>query len=158
MADKLKHCFKERRGTTLLEVILVIVLLGILTSITYPKMGGNRDHFLLDATARALAVNIREAQSHAVTVSQKTMIGFYCNLNLYYVELSGEKEWIFLPRGITISDNNFPKFHGLKRLSFTNTGAPNRGGHVGFQNERGDRLYVIVTPATGRVRIGSEAP
>ncbi|GEM_PF-454701 len=153
---KVKMYISQKRGTSLLEVMLVIVLLGILTSIVYPKMGGNREYYMLESTARNLAVHMRRAQSHAITASQRTQVAFFTNF--YYVELSGEREWITIPEKINIVYNNFPEQFNIRTLSFNNLGAPNKGGRIAFENEKGDRLYVIVTPVTGRVRIGSEAP
>ena len=146
------------KGYVLVEVMLIIVMLGILAAVAFPRIGGSKEQHLLEATARTLMVNIRQVQGHAITESYRSEILFSHHHNSYYVELSGEGEWVTLPGKISMFYNNFPEVNHRQTLSFNYLGAPNRGGRVGFKNERGDKLYVIVTPVTGRVRMGSDPP
>ena len=154
-----KGCpFRLMNGVSLLELLVVISLLGILALIVFPAAGMGKDYYLLETTARSLAVNMRLAQSHAVTTNQATFLVFYRFSNRYYVELSGKKEWINIPEEIYICAINFPKAGGWETLRFNSLGTPNRGGHIGLENRRGDKLYVIITPVTGRVRISKSPP
>ncbi|PKM83636.1 MAG: hypothetical protein CVU88_01965 [Firmicutes bacterium HGW-Firmicutes-13] len=148
----------RRKGASLFEILLILALLCLLTSMAYPKIGGNREYLQLESAARSLALDMRLAQSHAVTTNSATRLVFYRFSNLYYVELSSKREWVSIPEEINIAFINFPKIGGRETLSFNFLGTPNQGGHVGLQNENGDTLYVIITPVTGRVRIGKEAP
>ncbi len=148
----------NRKGFSLIEVLLVLTLLGILTAVAIPGMGMAVEHYLLDTTARKIAANMRLAQSHAITTNHFTRIIFYRFSNLYLVDLSGDREWIEIPEEIHICAINFPKTGGWETLTFNSLGTPNRGGHVGLENRRGDKLYVIITPVTGRVRISKTPP
>lgn len=141
-----------------MEILLVIAIMGILASIIYPKIGGSRQYYLLETTARKLAADMRRAQSHGVTTNSTSRVVFYRFSNLYRLELSGKREWVAIPEELNIAYINFPKAGGRETLTFNYLGAPNRGGHVGLQNETDDVFYVIITPVTGRVRIGKEAP
>lgn len=145
-------------GVSLMELLVVISLLGIIALIAFPAVGMGMDYYLLETTARSLAVNMRLAQSHAVTTNHVTYLVFFRMSNLYYVELSGNKEWVDIPEEIRICAINFPRTGGWETLSFNSIGTPNQGGHIGLENRKGDKLYVIITPVTGRVRISKNPP
>ncbi len=149
---------KSQDGVSLMELLAAVSMLGIIAMIVFPAVGMGMDHYLLETTARSLAVNMRLAQSHAFTTRHHTFLVFYRFTNQYYVELSGKKEWVHIPDELRICALNFPISGGRETLSFNSTGAPNRGGHVGLENRRGDKLYVIITPVTGRVRISKTPP
>ena len=146
-----------RRGTTLLELLVVITILGILTSIAVPAYRGitrwsNR------TAARELTVRIREVRHAAITSGQNCTITFYDFSRQYRVDLPGERLWVQLPEGVSFAANNFPLTSNRPTLYFRYTGAPNRGGHVVLRDTSGNFLYVIVTPVTGRVRLDTKPP
>lgn len=101
---------------------------------------------------------MRLAQQVAITTGKQTRIEFRWEAADYRIFLPVEKTTVKLPEGIVYVMNNFPLEKGIRKLSFSNIGAPNQGGTVGFKNRRGSRLYVIITPATGRVKVSSEPP
>lgn len=146
-----------RRGTTLLELLVVITILGILTSIVLPAYRGIT-MWSKRTAARELAVRIREVRHVAITSGLNCTITFYDYSKQYRVDLPGERLWIQLPEGVSIVANNFPLVSNRPTLYFRYTGAPNRGGHVVLRDTQGTFLYVIVTPVTGRVRVDSKPP
>ncbi|UNC92564.1 GspH/FimT family pseudopilin [Candidatus Contubernalis alkaliaceticus] len=159
MFSPLERLFNnQQKGFSLIEVLLVLTILGILTAVVIPVLDMVLDYHSLDTTAGKMAANMRLAQSHAITTNQFTRLVFHRFSNLYMVELSLVKEWIDIPQGISICAINFPKSGGRETLTFNSLGTPNQGGHVGLENRRGDKLYVIITPVTGRVRISKNPP
>lgn len=144
---------KQFRGTSLLELMVVLALLGIITALIYPKIGATREHFVLENTAWELAYNIRLAQGEALKSGKTTRVIFYPSVNMYSVRLPQGRELVNLPEGIFILAVNFPKTNGFETLTFNFMGTPNQGGSVYFSNPKGDWFRVIVTPVTGRVRV-----
>ncbi len=150
---------KCSRGTSLLELLVVIALLGILTSLAYPKVGSSREHYILENTAWEIAYNMRMAQGHALKTGRTTRLTFYPSVNMYSIRLPEGREWIYLPDGVYILAINFPQVNGFETLTFNFLGTPNQGGSVYLANGRGDCWYrVIVTPVTGRVRVARIFP
>ncbi len=147
-----------QRGMTFLEVLVVVTIIGMLTAIATPQLMSSLDYFQLDATARKLAIDIRLAQSHAIKTNSNTRLYFYVLNDIYNIELSGKKDWVILPENIIISSTTFQEENNIPRVRFNNLGNPSGGGTVVLRNKKGDRLYVITTPVTGRVRISKEPP
>lgn len=146
-----------RRGTTLLELLVVITILGILTSIVVPAYRGITA-WSKHAAARELVVRIREVRHTAIVSGQNCTITFYDFSRQYRVDLPEERIWVQLPEGVSIVANNFPLVSNRPTLYFRYTGAPNRGGHVVLRDTSGTYMYVIVTPVTGRVRLDTKPP
>lgn len=146
------------RGSSLLEVLLVLTLLGIIGAIAMPRAGRSREAYQLETTARSLAVHMRMAQSHAVANGPMARLVFYHEAERYSLDLGQERNMVYLPEGIQIEYVLFPAVQGRPTLSFNFLGTPNQGGHVALKNRRGEMQYVIITPVTGRVRISPRPP
>jgi prepilin-type N-terminal cleavage/methylation domain-containing protein len=79
------------RGFTLVEMTVIIVILGILSWIAYPKMAA-MDEIRLDAAARRLASDLRYAQNLAM--SRRVIHGLLFNA-------AAEKYTVFAPNAAT---------------------------------------------------------
>jgi Tfp pilus assembly protein FimT len=149
---------KEEPGITLVELLVVVSLLTLMSAVAIPVFH-QTGTWTLRAAATELAVRIREARQQAIADGQNCYVIFYMANGMVKLESSQGSEWVKLPQGITFAANNFPLVvDGRPTLYFRYTGAPNRGGHVALKNQRGNKLYVIVTPVTGRVRTDSSPP
>jgi len=152
---------KAASGVTLVELLVVVALLGIILSVAVPRFYDFVPRIQLESAARGLSAEFRLAQQKAITTGKRCTIRFYLYGHRYRTFYPGSSESIDLPTGISYATINFPSddgAYGIRRLYFNRSGAPNRGGTVGLKNEYGDRIYVIVTPATGRVRISDIPP
>lgn len=150
---------KFPRGTSLVELMVVIALLGILTTLAYPRIGNNREHYILENTAWEIAYNMRMAQSHALKTGSTTRIFFYPASDRYCIRFPEGREWFYFPEGVYILAINFPQVNGRETLTFNFLGTPNQGGSVYLANRKVDYWYrVIVTPVTGRVRVTRYTP
>jgi prepilin-type N-terminal cleavage/methylation domain-containing protein len=153
---------KNEFAFTLIEVLCVISLLALLTMIAVPALAGFGENQSLEIAARALANDMRKSQQKAITFGWTQLIEFRGDNN-HYPEYrlkdgnTNEYTLIRLPEGISYYYNNFPRDSSVRTLKFMRSGAPNPGGTVGLRNRSGKILYIIVAPATGRVRI-SELP
>lgn len=132
--------------------------MAILFALAIPVLRGFHERWTLKTTAWRLVSDLRLAQQIAITAGENTRIDFRWEAGDYRMFLPVEKTMVKLPEGISYAMNNFPYVNGVRKLSFTPLGAPSRGGTVGFKARSGLKIYVILTPATGRIRISPEPP
>lgn len=152
--------FKSEKGVTLVELVCVIMLIGIIVVIAVPSLADFGQKRNLEMAARTLAIDMRKIRQKAITTGWNHKIEMRIYGDDYIIKdgKTSEQQEITLPPGISYRSNNFPIEYGRRVLSFGRSGAPNSGGTVALTNSAEDVLYVIVTPATGRVRIDDRPP
>ena len=147
-------------GLTLIELICglaivsLIFLVGVAPGFRFYR-GGKRQ---LEIAAWRLASEMRLARQSAISTGITSRIQFRLFNDDYKINYAGEKDVVKLPEGIGYAYLNFPQSGGHYLLEFKCTGAPNRGGTVGLKNIDKEKIYIIVTPSTGRVRVSSTPP
>ncbi len=90
----------KRRGFTLIELMIVVVLVGIMTAMIIPEMKGTFEDALLRSTARKLVNILNLAYSQAVTVSQPHRVRLDRKSGHYVMERTareGEGDGGFVP-------------------------------------------------------------
>lgn len=146
-------------GLTLIELICGLAIASLILLVAAPGLGlyrgGKRQ---LETAAWRLASEMRLARQAAISTGVTSRIQFRIFNDDYKITSADEKNVIGLPEGIGYAYLNFPISGGHRLLEFKCTGAPNRGGTVGLKNKNRDKIYVIVTPATGRVRVSPTPP
>ena len=148
-------------GYSMIELLFVLLLLGLVTAIAYPVVSSGNDKRQLEIAANTMAMDMRKMQQKAVTTGSTQFMEFRIAVNDYRIRDSRDetKSTTKLLEKITYRSVTFPSTDGwYRQLSFNRTGAPNRGGTVGLVNDQGELLYIIVTPATGRVRVSESPP
>ncbi len=138
--------------------MLALAVLSIMTAVAIPVFSSVNEQWALETAAWRLVSDLRLAQQIAVTGGIDTRIDFRWAANDYRMFLPFEKSMVKLPSGVSYALNNFPITGGVHKLSFTTLGAPSRGGTVGFKTKNGSRIYVIITPATARIRVSPTPP
>lgn len=150
---------RSQAAFTLVEVIVVVFLIALMTAVAAPRMQDLGQRRNLEIGARNLATEMRRAQQRAVTLGYGQIIQF--RHDSVYRVIDGKTEetsYHHLPGGVFRSAVNFPLVDGYSTLRFNYNGSPSSGGTVSLENGAGEKRYVIVAPATGRVRISEYPP
>lgn len=137
---------------------MVLAILAILTAVGAVMISGLNDRWRLEEAAWRLATDMRLARQLAISTGKETRFEFRWEQGDYRMFLPEEKTMVELPGGISYTYNNFTADGGVRKFSISPLGAPSPAGTVGFKNRRGAKLYVIITPATGRVRVSKTPP
>lgn len=149
---------KSETGFTLLELLLVLTIMTVVASVTYPNLNKVLDSLRLRHDALQLAQELRACRSEAILSQESRQVQFYYHSNSY--RLPEQNRVIYLSQGIRIEGSTFATDPHLAvpYCRFRATGAPSKGGHVKLVNRQGKAKYVIVSVAMGRVRVSDYAP
>ncbi len=138
---------KKAAGFTVLELVLVVSLLALLLSFSFPLLGDFANRALLKNSASLLAQCLRLARVEALRRGGCVSVFLGKNFfKLYYPD--GETTSFPLPRGVEVSHTSFPG----QRLLFFPTGVPASGGNVTLEKGK-IRSRILITPVTARVRL-----
>lgn len=156
----MKRCCRPprtpERGFTVIELLCVVAIIGFLSAVVALDFRMLHNTYKLRIAAMELEKNIQMIQQKAVTECAAWRIVFQSNS--YQIAKDSNAKQVRLPEGIMIS-NNFTS----NTLKFNSSASPNQGGHVVLATNENtynslDKLYIVVSVATGRVRISESFP
>jgi prepilin-type N-terminal cleavage/methylation domain-containing protein len=143
-----------KRGYTLVELMVILLILSIVTSIAVYDIGGFMAYTYIRTALRQIVSDIRFAQQMAVNEGRTYYLTFDKNRDLYTIKVTGHPmeviiKRVYLKDGVNLLGTNFigDEFH------FTSLGAPSRGGEINLRDVRGRNYRITILPATGRVRV-----
>lgn len=149
----------NKKGVTLLELIIVFVIIAIGAVLMVPNMGAWLPNYRLRSATRDVVSMMRTAQMKAVS----TNLHYRVNLddadaevgaNSYVLQCSTAGVWVKngevqrLPKGITINGNSLPGKHAQFNPNSTSS-----SGSITLQNTKGTQKTITLTDSTGRVKI-----
>jgi prepilin-type N-terminal cleavage/methylation domain-containing protein len=132
---------RSRRGFTLVEVALVVVIAGMLLGIAAPRFTAMRNGFLIDTAAYQLAGDLRRAQVEAIKRNQTVTVAKTA-ASTYNITFIGNRT--FEP-GVEFAA-------GAMTVSMASFGPPVGGGAV-FTINGGGRTKTITVGANGLVTV-----
>ncbi len=152
----------NKRGVTLIELVVVFVIIAVLAVLMVPNIGAWLPGYRLRTATREVVSALRTAQMKAVSTNLEYRAYFNAGERRYWIERgnqsSGSTNWVgttdagnaaregaisSLPTGVAISFTGFIEF---------NPDSTSSGGSVDIQNTRGIRRITLTT-ATGRANI-----
>lgn len=145
------------KGFTAIELLAVMAIVSLLVALTLPGFNQALDYIKLRKDAVELSREIRLVRQRAIATQTSNQIRFYPYYHYYrtYQPTVNHR----LDDGIKFLYVSFPPdAQGWVLCRFNPLGVPAAGGTVALQNGKGQKLYVIVSPVTGRVRISSTPP
>jgi type IV fimbrial biogenesis protein FimT len=150
----------NKKGVTLVELIVVMVIIAILASLTVPSIGAWLPNYRLRSATRDIVSTMRDAQMKAVKTGNQYRVSF----NIADTGLTNNTAYILqyntagiilpdgavtrLPTGITVTVNTLP---GL--CANFNPSPPSDAGTLTLVNLKGSQKAININGATGRTRI-----
>lgn len=153
--------YYSNNGFSLIELILVIAILGILSSIAVPAYSRLNDEYILNITAMELAQELRYAQQ--IAFNEKVNIIFDLNIddNRYEIRTdttpykkykSGEfNKQIDIKT--TLNQRYWGDYKGSRLIHYASSGIPSTPCTITLYNKSGGEMTITIALATGRVRI-----
>ena len=145
----------KKRGVTLIELVLVMVIIAIAAVFVAPNIGAWIPNYRLRGAARDIVSTLRTAQMKAVSTNTQYQVSFDQGAGSYILQYQNTGGvWInegatqVLPSGIQISGITFPgnnaTFH---------TDSSSSTGSLTLTNSKGSTKTITLTTTTGRVQL-----
>ena len=143
---------KNIKGYTLVEVIVVIALIGIVLSVAIPSF-----KIILRTSEKKELMEFKRdiifARNSAVMENQNYYIELDIVENQYVIASSIKKgqntvKKKKLVNGIVLKADNVNHI-----IAFYPTGSPDKAGTIELSNTKGEKIYITITPATGKVNL-----
>lgn len=154
----------NKKGVTLIELIVVIVIIAIGATLLIPNIGAFLPNYRLRSAARDMVSTMRVAQLKAV--SNNTEYQVRIPGGSFVLERNSGGQWIqegetkTFPTGVTINSNTFPGVGAVGAVPATPAGSarfnPNsssNGGTLVLRNTKLNQRTVTVLPSTGRISV-----
>jgi prepilin-type N-terminal cleavage/methylation domain-containing protein len=144
----------NKKGVTLIELVIVMAIIAIMAVLAVPNIGAWLPNYRLRSATRDIASTLRTAQMKAISVNRQFRVAFNTPSAGSYVLQRNSGGWQVdgasqaLPAGITISAITFPG-----SIAEFNTNSTATSGSVTLTNAGGAQRRIVLTAATGRVRI-----
>ena len=142
----------NKKGVTLLELIIVMVIIAIAAGFIVPGIGAWLPNYRLRSAARDIVSTMRTAQMKAVSTNLIYRVSFTLPAGyvLQYIDTLGNPQTEgtnqTLPPGILISGINIAGNNAVFNPNSTSS-----SGSITLQNSKGTQRRLTLTSSTGRV-------
>lgn len=141
----------NKKGVTLIELIVVFVIIGIMAGLLAPGIGAWLPNYRLRSATRDIASTFRGAQMRAVSES----IPYTVSFNSADTNVANNTGYVYagtvrtLPPGITIVSNTLTDL----RAGFSPDCTCPSPGSITLQNTKGAQKKITILSSTGKVTI-----
>jgi prepilin-type N-terminal cleavage/methylation domain-containing protein len=145
-----------RNGFTLMELMIVVLITAILSTLAIPSFLQWRQNLEVRKTTRDLVSILREARSRSIKTNLEHRVE-YADTNKQYRMTQGNRsnnstlwntvvyEWTELPSGVRVNAN-------VNAIQMNTNGTAN-GGTIFIQDDALKTIYEIRVARSGRIRI-----
>ncbi|HEX3234731.1 MAG TPA: GspH/FimT family pseudopilin [Gemmatimonadales bacterium] len=138
-----------RRGITLIELLLVLIVTGLLSAIALPRFATLADDLAVEAAARHLVGAHRRARMIAILESRPVVLTIAPDSLVIRLGSAGPQSWRAsgpVADGVALAG-------GAKQIVFSPVGVTAGLSNASFQLTRGGASRTVVVSRLGRVRI-----
>lgn len=154
---------RGRAGFTLIELLVVIILIGVVSAVTFPRLTGLMSGRKLMRVAAEMAAYLDYVRARSVAEKRIYEVKFEPRENRYRATWKGdtmieEREWRVLPEEVTIKNVDLKERRTGREgpvIRFYPRGNSS-GGEILLETERNDEATVLVKSYTGRCRVTRE--
>jgi prepilin-type N-terminal cleavage/methylation domain-containing protein len=145
----------NKKGVTLIELIVVLVIIAIGAILTIPNMGPWIQSYRLRGATRDITSNLRVAQMKAVSNNLNYQVSFDVGARTYILRRNSGGLWVdegtaqTLPTGISIGTN----FGNTLTFNPNSSTTPGITSDITLQNTKGTQRIIRVLSSTGRITI-----
>jgi prepilin-type N-terminal cleavage/methylation domain-containing protein len=150
----------NRKGITLIELIIVLVIICIGAALMVPSMGGWMHHYRLRSSARDIVSVMRTAQIKAVSQNLRYGVAFDTGSREFRIYrdsggLQPDGASTGLPAGVTFNSVSFPVNGTLNKpfVGFFPDSTASDDGTIVLLNTKGAQRTVEVSKSTGRIKL-----
>ena len=148
----------NKRGITLMELVVVFAIIAIGATLMIPNMGAWLPNYRLRSATRDLVSTMRVAQMRAVSNNMEYQVNITGGSYTLWRNSSGllaqEGQAKTLPTGITINNNTFPSMGTTPAGSaLFRPNSSSNGGRIDLINTKMTQRTITVLPSTGRISI-----
>jgi len=150
----------NRRGVTLIELVIVMIIIAILAALSVPSFGVWMAHYRLRTAARDVVTVMRTAQMRAVSYNMPYGVSFNSATSQFqlYRDSGGlqvDGAASPLPKGITYNSIvGLPNGPGDQPfISFSPNSSASASGTIVLRNSKGKDKTIQISAASGRVTV-----
>ncbi|MFY9597527.1 MAG: prepilin-type N-terminal cleavage/methylation domain-containing protein [Dysgonamonadaceae bacterium] len=148
-------------GFTLLELIVVLAILGIISSIVIPSIVFITRRNTLKTVTQEIAQKIKDTQQLATNYRKEVIFDLDINRNTYTVRENRAKPKTFttgqFSKDITITSNLYRPYtgdmRGVRRIKYSANGLPSQTGTIWITDQSGKTMTITIAVGTGRVKV-----
>lgn len=156
----------NERGFTLLELSVVLMILGLMAVLLYPKLSGLLAEEDLRLTALRLAATIERVREQAAAAKRPYRLNYSLDTNEVWVSVLSDEDFVddasvfsgrkTLPEGIRLADVSTPGLGTVSEGEGFTTFHPNGyvdASAIHLEDARGQTYSLIINPLTGRTTV-----
>lgn len=147
----------SRQGLSLIDVVVTVLIIGILTAATAPRLVDSVSRHRVEAAARRLAADLEYARTHARMRNQPETVSFDIAGDRYSLSTASRTNRPSLPYVVAVRDDFrvdllSADFAGSPAVTFNAYAVPNSGGSVAVRTGTHQRT-IVVAADSGHVSV-----